>query len=147
MSFKPGQGIAVTLKSFSAGFTGFMIQAKRSDASQSQEMLGTFSVVSNTRLACSGKALVHSNDVEKSSLMFNWIAPDTPVGNIHFRVTFVQSLTIFWSNKVSRVLVQKSLAINSTLSFASNCSMMPTKNVCLWLVTIILFVYTLYYFE
>ncbi|KAK6989836.1 DOMON domain-containing protein frrs1L [Biomphalaria glabrata] len=104
-TFSPGQTVAVTLTGLSTGFLGFMIQARKSETDQSQEMFGAFSGNFLTRPACYGKALVQSSKTLKQTITFSWIAPDITVGNVIFRVTYIQKEKLFWTNKQSSTLI------------------------------------------
>ncbi|XP_059176713.1 putative ferric-chelate reductase 1 [Physella acuta] len=98
-SYTPGQPVSVTISG--APFRGFMIQARRA-AGSSTTMLGSFTVVDNTRQACSGsQALVHSSGNDKTSLTFNWIPPADAADSVVFRATFVQTEVTFWTNVAS----------------------------------------------
>ncbi|XP_059169380.1 putative defense protein 3 [Physella acuta] len=112
-SYKPGQQVYVTVSTCnpeSTGFKGFMVQARRADVRQDQtELLGGFTPVDNTRLACDDRALVHSDKTLKKIKSFNWTSPSQSVGHVVFRVTFVYSFTVFWSNIVSDVLLDAGL--------------------------------------
>nr|KAI8725754.1 putative ferric-chelate reductase 1 [Biomphalaria glabrata] len=54
-SFLIGQSVSVTITATGTGFKGFMMQARRADATQAS--VGTFQVVLNTRQACSGVSI------------------------------------------------------------------------------------------
>ncbi|KAK0059259.1 ferric-chelate reductase 1 isoform X3 [Biomphalaria pfeifferi] len=82
-----------------------MIQARKSETDQSQEMFGAFSGNFLTRQACYGKALVQSSKTLKQNITFSWIAPEITVGNVIFRVTYIQKEKIFWTNKQSSPLI------------------------------------------
>ncbi|KAH9491828.1 Cartilage matrix protein [Bulinus truncatus] len=109
----PGGNVTVTLNAINTPFKGFMIQARRADGSSS-EPLGTFVNTTQTRLACSGAALVHSSSVDKTMIQFNWTAPRTLDVDVIFRVTFVQSKLTFWVNVASSMLLVNKSRDNTT---------------------------------
>ncbi|KAK0059260.1 ferric-chelate reductase 1 isoform X3 [Biomphalaria pfeifferi] len=128
-SFTPGDNVTVALTSTSTGFKGFMVQARRADTSQNQDPLGSFYIGSNSQLACSGgKAMVHSSNDVKSNLTLIWTAPAAFIGNVNFRVTFVQSERIFWSNIVSNVLVEASSASTTVSSTKGSTTAASTSS-------------------
>uniref|UniRef100_A0A2C9KWD3 Reelin domain-containing protein n=2 Tax=Biomphalaria glabrata TaxID=6526 RepID=A0A2C9KWD3_BIOGL len=127
-SFTPGQNVTVALTSTSTGFKGFMIQARRADTNQNQDPMGSFYIGYNSQLACSGKAMVHSSSDVKSSLTLIWTAPAASIGNVNFRVTFVQSERIFWSNIVSNVLVEASSASTTAASTTGSTTAVSTSS-------------------
>ncbi|KAH9488847.1 DOMON domain-containing protein frrs1L, partial [Bulinus truncatus] len=97
--FTPGQNVTVSIWSYSNRFKGFMIQARRANASYyDTEAIGTFTPVYNTTTACSSQALVHNSAVDKTDLTFQWTAPVYSPGDIKFRVTFVESKNVFWTD-------------------------------------------------
>ncbi|XP_059176709.1 putative ferric-chelate reductase 1 [Physella acuta] len=102
-SYTAGQTVSVTISANPSSFKGFMIQARRADGSSS-ERLGSFTPVANTQQACSGQALVHTNSDSKSLLTFNWTPASTYLGNVVFRVTYVQAERTFWANIASSTL-------------------------------------------
>ncbi|KAH9515394.1 DOMON domain-containing protein frrs1L [Bulinus truncatus] len=114
-SYTAGQLVKVTLSSTGTGFMGFMIQARSNDSSCT-DAFGTFNTSGNTRLACSQKALVHSDSNVKTTLTFDWIAPTPSVGPIIFRVTYVQSKAVYWTNIASNILLSTANALQCSSS-------------------------------
>ncbi|CAL1531835.1 unnamed protein product [Lymnaea stagnalis] len=115
-TYAPGKSVKVTISSCTtAGYKGFMLQARRADQGQDQAVrIGSFTTVTNTRQACSSQALVHSSKDPKTTQTFTWNPPASAAGHLQFRVTFVQSEFTFWTNIVSDVLYDESLNVSTT---------------------------------
>lgn len=114
-TYAPGTPVQVTISSCSnTYYMGFMLQARRGDGT-SDQLIGSFTPVSGTRVACSNNAaVVHSSSNSKTSTTLTWTPPTSSVGHIVFRVTFVQSEHTYWTNIVSGVLYDASLNISTS---------------------------------
>uniref|UniRef100_A0A3Q4GA08 Reeler domain containing 1 n=1 Tax=Neolamprologus brichardi TaxID=32507 RepID=A0A3Q4GA08_NEOBR len=84
-SYLPGQFITVMVRS-SRDFMGFLLQARRSYG---------------------GDTVTHSDKQLKRNLSFVWRAPDSPVGDIRFYITVVQSYFVYWAGIESGLVRDK----------------------------------------
>ncbi|XP_051789164.1 putative ferric-chelate reductase 1 [Erpetoichthys calabaricus] len=106
-NFNQGNQITVTLQAISGIFEGFLLEACQINGNT---IVGTFTLQNSTisqTLQCSGavSSISHTFDILKSQVKAIWTAPNTPnLGNVEFRVTFVQNFTVFWVNVKSSVL-------------------------------------------
>lgn len=120
----PGSKITLMIKSsIGAQFKGFIIQARSETGSDSA--LGHFtSIPSDTKtMSCSGGNLnaqntaTHTSPDLKTSLQFEWEAPDYYEGPVVFFATVVQNYSTFWTGvKSATIQVTKHAADNSSQS-------------------------------
>ncbi|CAH1788474.1 unnamed protein product [Owenia fusiformis] len=108
-SYKGGDTITVTLtQTGKNNFVGFMIEARRADFREKQdEIIGFFTPVNGTRLACNGtlgNALTHSEQAPHGPLTVIWTAPAKAQGHLVFKVTYLQDFSTFWIDTESPVL-------------------------------------------
>ncbi|KAH9491819.1 hypothetical protein Btru_029816 [Bulinus truncatus] len=109
----PGSKVTVALTTNGPSFMGYMLQARRDDSS-SQELLGSFIGDDQTRQACSGRSIVHSNKNYNFMITVIWTSPNTLDGNVTFRATFVQSKAVFWVGVKSQTLIVNTRPIPTT---------------------------------
>ncbi|XP_039456764.1 uncharacterized protein PB18E9.04c-like [Oreochromis aureus] len=96
-SYLPGQFITVTVRS-SRDFMGFLLQSRRG----SPVLVGGSWILTppGTHTLCclsEGDTVTHSDKQLKRNLSFVWRAPDSPVGDIRFYITVVQSYFVYWA--------------------------------------------------
>ncbi|KAM7376957.1 hypothetical protein PAMA_013643 [Pampus argenteus] len=119
--YMPGQLITVTVRS-SRDFMGFLLQARSVEAARETGMgarvrsirvgpvlMGgswTLTPPGTHTLHClsEGDTLTHSDKQLKRNLSFVWRAPDTPMGDIRFYITVVQSYFVYWAGIESAVV-------------------------------------------
>ncbi|XP_037763496.2 putative ferric-chelate reductase 1 isoform X1 [Chelonia mydas] len=115
-SFDPGNKITVTLQAIdNSSFKGFLLQAR---AVRGDGIVGTFQIIDpNTQgILCNqiqNSAMSHTNRNSKQNVTAIWVAPPG-TGNVQFRATVVQSLSIFWADVRSQTLVSSSSPVDST---------------------------------
>ncbi|XP_044039743.1 mucin-5AC-like [Siniperca chuatsi] len=127
-SYLPGQLITVNVRS-SRDFMGFLLQARSAEGARGRAGVRgrsrTGAGVRSTRvgpvlvggswtlappgthtLRClsEGDTLTHSDKQLKKNLSFVWRAPDTPMGDIRFYITVVQSYFVYWAGIESAVV-------------------------------------------
>ncbi|KAF4117123.1 putative defense protein [Onychostoma macrolepis] len=94
-NYTQGQVITVTLQANETAFKGFLLQARDETGP-----VGTFTVMGSDAqlLNCGteGSAVSHRSNVNKSTIVAQWKAPNTNNADISFRATFVQSFSLFW---------------------------------------------------
>ncbi|XP_076738271.1 reeler domain containing 1 [Maylandia zebra] len=96
-SYLPGQFITVMVRS-SRDFMGFLLQSRR----QGPLLVGGSWILTppGTHTLCclsEGDTVTHSDKQLKRNLSFVWRAPDSPVGDIRFYITVVQSYFVYWA--------------------------------------------------
>ncbi|XP_075473220.1 putative ferric-chelate reductase 1 isoform X4 [Ascaphus truei] len=116
-SFTAGDRITVTLQGISSTFRGFLLQAR---SLPGDNIVGNFEVTNSTSqtLNCDGSvgaAVSHTDRSDKSSTSAVWTAP-AGTGNIRFRVTFVQTVPVFWAGVESPLLTVISSSTQSSVS-------------------------------
>lgn len=113
--YKPDSEIKGTI--YSPGgviFRGFLIQARKADNS-STTPIGEFIVSgTNTHTNCgegNKQGLTHTTNSNKTKIDFTWQAPPTSMGDIHFKMTVVESYNVsrFWLGIYSEVIKDCSL--------------------------------------
>ncbi|EMP33184.1 Glycogen debranching enzyme [Chelonia mydas] len=115
-SFDPGNKITVTLQAIdNSSFKGFLLQAR---AVRGDGIVGTFQIIDpNTQgILCNqiqNSAMSHTNRNSKQNVTAIWVAPPG-TGNVQFRATVVQSLSVFWADVRSQTLVSSSSPVDST---------------------------------
>ncbi|XP_067436997.1 reelin domain-containing protein 1-like [Thunnus thynnus] len=132
-SYLPGQLVTVTVRS-SRDFMGFLLQARSMEGTKeagagagvkARARAGVGAGVKSMRvgpvlvggswtltppgthsLRClsEGDTLTHSDKQPKRNLSFVWRAPDTPMGDIRFYITVVQSYFVYWAGIESAVV-------------------------------------------
>ncbi|KAI3375540.1 hypothetical protein L3Q82_003863 [Scortum barcoo] len=123
-SYLPGQLVTVTVRS-SRDFMGFLLQARSVEGVRSRGSTGSGSGVRSARLGpvlvggswaltppgthtlrclSEGDTLTHSDKQLKRNLSFVWKAPDSPMGDIKFYITVVQSYFVHWEGIESAVV-------------------------------------------
>ncbi|XP_059358079.1 putative defense protein 3 [Carassius carassius] len=94
-NYTAGQVIKVTLQANETGFRGFLLQARDETGP-----VGTFTVTGSDAqlLSCgtAGSAVSHTSNVNKSTIVALWKAPNNNNTDIRFRATFVQNFSLFW---------------------------------------------------
>ncbi|CAM4711306.1 putative ferric-chelate reductase 1 isoform X2 [Lepidochelys kempii] len=127
-SFDPGNKITVTLQAIdNSNFKGFLLQAR---AVRGDGIVGTFQIIDpNTQgILCNqiqNSAMSHTNRNSKQNVTAIWVAPPG-TGNVQFRATVVQSLSVFWADVRSQTLVSSSSPVDST----SGCKGCGTQKFC-----------------
>ncbi|XP_030429731.1 putative ferric-chelate reductase 1 isoform X2 [Gopherus evgoodei] len=115
-SFDPGNKITVTLQGIdSSTFKGFLLQAR---AVSGDGIVGTFQIIDpNTQgLLCNqveNSSMSHTNRNSKQNVTTIWVAP-SGTGNVQFRATVVQNVSVFWADVRSQILVSSSSSVDST---------------------------------
>uniref|UniRef100_A0A3Q2VDA5 Reeler domain containing 1 n=1 Tax=Haplochromis burtoni TaxID=8153 RepID=A0A3Q2VDA5_HAPBU len=109
-SYLPGQFITVMVRS-SRDFMGFLLQARRSRR-QGPLLVGGSWILTppGTHTLCclsEGDTVTHSDKQLKRNLSFVWRAPDSPVGDIRFYITVVQSYFVYWAGIESGLVRDK----------------------------------------
>ncbi|XP_042073452.1 reelin domain-containing protein 1-like [Haplochromis burtoni] len=105
-SYLPGQFITGTISVMcdalmvrsSRDFMGFLLQSRR----QGPLLVGGSWILTppGTHTLCclsEGDTVTHSDKQLKRNLSFVWRAPDSPVGDIRFYITVVQSYFVYWA--------------------------------------------------
>ncbi|XP_037091301.1 putative defense protein 3 [Pollicipes pollicipes] len=81
-------------------FKGFFVQARRASGTDSLPALGSFTAVPEYKLTSCGEysdnGISHRDSADKHSVSVEWVAPADLAEDVVFRVTLVQSRTIFW---------------------------------------------------
>uniref|UniRef100_A0A669C932 Reeler domain containing 1 n=1 Tax=Oreochromis niloticus TaxID=8128 RepID=A0A669C932_ORENI len=95
-SYLPGQFITVTVRS-SRDFMGFLLQARRSPVLVGGSWILTPPGTHTLCCLSEGDTVTHSDKQLKRNLSFVWRAPDSPVGDIRFYITVVQSYFVYWA--------------------------------------------------
>ncbi|KAF7709011.1 hypothetical protein HF521_018068 [Silurus meridionalis] len=122
-SYKEGDTITVTLNANSAGFTGFLLEARLVGGNSP---MGTFTVVDTTSqlLTCSGlsnSAVSHTSDKSKQQVQSKWKAPASGnLNTIEFSVTFVRDYSIFWVGVKSAQITYNGTSSESTSTSTSS---------------------------
>ncbi|XP_024073799.2 putative ferric-chelate reductase 1 [Terrapene carolina triunguis] len=115
-SFDPGNKITVTLQGIdNSTFKGFLLQAR---AVSGDGIVGTFQIIDpNTQgLLCNqvqNSSMSHTDRNSKQNVTAIWVAP-SGTGNVQFRATVVQNVSVFWANVRSQTLVSSSSSVDST---------------------------------
>ncbi|XP_034635968.1 putative ferric-chelate reductase 1 [Trachemys scripta elegans] len=114
-SFDPGNKITVTLQGIdNSTFKGFLLQAR---AVSGDGIVGTFQIIDpNTQgLLCNqvqNSSVSHTDRNSKKNVTAIWVAP-SGTGNVQFRATVVQNVSVFWTNVRSQTLVSSSSSVDS----------------------------------
>lgn len=112
-------------------FRGFLLQA-RAVNDVTKETLGTFvgnqTITQNVCGKDNKHGLTHVNSRHKSNISFTWTAPDVDVGDIHFRLTIVESFepSRFWLEIYSDVIT---LSSNGSITSESPMTNIHTEPV------------------
>ncbi|XP_032660865.1 putative ferric-chelate reductase 1 isoform X2 [Chelonoidis abingdonii] len=115
-SFDPGNKITVTLQGIDGStFKRFLLQAR---AVSGDGIVGTFQIIDpNTQgLLCNqvqNSSASHTNRNSKQNVTAIWVAP-SGTGNVQFRATVVQNVSVFWADVRSQTLVSSSSSVDST---------------------------------
>uniref|UniRef100_A0A3P8PL42 Reelin domain-containing protein n=1 Tax=Astatotilapia calliptera TaxID=8154 RepID=A0A3P8PL42_ASTCA len=117
-SYLPGQFITVMVRS-SRDFMGFLLQARHSRR-QGPLLVGGSWILTppGTHTLCclsEGDTVTHSDKQLKRNLSFVWRAPDSPVGDIRFYITVVQSYFVYWAGIESGLVRDKQTPSSESL--------------------------------
>uniref|UniRef100_A0A672JCX3 Reeler domain containing 1 n=1 Tax=Salarias fasciatus TaxID=181472 RepID=A0A672JCX3_SALFA len=103
-SYLPGQLVTVTVRS-SRDFMGFLLQAR--SVGDPVLLGGSWALTppGAHTLHCLSEddTVTHSDKQLKRNLSFVWRAPDTPIGDVRFYITVVQSYFVYWAGIKSAV--------------------------------------------
>ncbi|XP_035283540.1 reelin domain-containing protein 1-like [Anguilla anguilla] len=103
-AYRPGDTLPVAVRS-SRDFMGFLLQAR---SVRDDRVVGSFVLVppGSRTLGCvdAGDTVTHSDKLLKRNLSFVWRAPDTPLGDVRFLITVVQSYFVYWARIESDVV-------------------------------------------
>ncbi|XP_063324777.1 reelin domain-containing protein 1-like [Pelmatolapia mariae] len=136
-SYLPGQFITVMVRS-SRDFMGFLLQSGR----RGPVLVGGSWILTppGTHTLCclsEGDTVTHSDKQLKRNLSFVWRAPDSPVGDIRFYITVVQSYFVYWAGIESGLVRDASrrlwsgsntTRVNGATSFHSGPSPAPRRS-------------------
>ncbi|KAL4232478.1 DOMON domain-containing protein frrs1L [Mactra antiquata] len=105
-SYLPGEEITGSVYSPSGvKFRGLLLEARLLNGTTSQ--IGEFIIIdNNTHTNCGEKnkqALTHKDNSNKTNVDFKWKAPSSSMGDIHFKLTIVESYNVsrFWLDILS----------------------------------------------
>ncbi|XP_037091299.1 putative defense protein Hdd11-like [Pollicipes pollicipes] len=101
VAIAPGDRVTVTIsREHQMPFKGFFVQARRASGTDSLPALGSFTAVPEYKLTSCGEysdnGISHRDSADKHSVSVEWVAPADLAEDVVFRVTLVQSRTIFW---------------------------------------------------
>ncbi|XP_045196161.2 ferric-chelate reductase 1-like isoform X10 [Mercenaria mercenaria] len=125
--YKPGSEIKGTIYSPSGVvFRGFLIQARKADNS-STTPFGEFIVTgTDTHTNCGDankQGLTHTTNSNKTKIDFTWKAPMSSQGDVHFKMTIVESYNVsrYWLS------IYSSVVQDCSLHPSSDCNEITTK--------------------
>ncbi|XP_060594887.1 putative ferric-chelate reductase 1 isoform X2 [Ruditapes philippinarum] len=125
--YKPGSEIKGTIYSPKGFlFRGFLIQARKADNSE-MTPFGEFIVSgSDTHTNCGNankQGLTHTSNSNKTEIDFTWKAPMTFQGDLHFKLTIVESYNVsrFWLG------IYSSVVKDCSLHPSNECADIPTE--------------------
>ncbi|XP_029940252.1 reelin domain-containing protein 1 [Salarias fasciatus] len=117
-SYLPGQLVTVTVRS-SRDFMGFLLQAR--SVGDPVLLGGSWALTppGAHTLHCLSEddTVTHSDKQLKRNLSFVWRAPDTPIGDVRFYITVVQSYFVYWAGIKSAVLHDGSVMKKAKATF------------------------------
>ncbi|XP_041359606.1 defense protein l(2)34Fc-like [Gigantopelta aegis] len=128
-TYTPGSILSVTLRREGAGtFKGFLVQIRTADPTKDQSTrYGQFSAGSNSRTQCSGGAITHVINDDKTEVTFTWTAPATDQGDLQFRTTYVQQFSSYWIGVKSAIIKPYTPSTSSTQTASTLSTSSPAS--------------------
>ncbi|XP_013420216.1 ferric-chelate reductase 1 [Lingula anatina] len=130
-TYKPGEDIAIELKSQKIPFRGFQIMVHRREG-DTEELIGNFTEFStdskpfkwySENINC----LTHSDNEDKTKVQFKWKAPGVSEGDLIVRAAFVKDFEHFWANETHVLRAEVPVVVNETFPWRVSMDFKPMR--------------------